>query len=162
MPKDRSVNHLDIPFRGKTGEQWYLSVFDGDSAFWDLPLNDAYFAEAKLTPLYVLRRPNIRRYYFKVPAGTRAFTVRLFPRNCGFINALVRRPDGTAAGYGEGCNYSVHVKSAIDPDAARWRVSIPVKVGDSAKDSVWSIDFATNIDGGLQLEGVPPWISIQK
>jgi len=160
--RDAKLNAWDIPFKGKAGDILTLTVADNDNAFWDLLPSDDYFAEAFLSPLYILRRPNIRRYYFRVPAGTKDFTVKLFPRNCGFVNGLVRRPDGTAAGFAEGCNYTVNGKLPSDPDAAKWWVKIPVspKPEEVKTDAVWSIDYAACIDGGLALEGVPPYISI--
>ncbi|MBQ7206563.1 MAG: hypothetical protein IJS01_02065 [Lentisphaeria bacterium] len=160
--RDAKLNAWDIPFKGKAGDILTLTVADNDNAFWDLLPSDDYFAEAFLSPLYILRRPNIRRYYFRVPAGTKDFTVKLFPRNCGFVNGLVRRPDGSTAGFAEGCNYTVNGKLPSDPDAAKWWVKIPVspKPEEVKTDAVWSIDYAACIDGGLALEGVPPYISI--
>ena len=160
--RDAKLNSWKIPFKGKVGDVLNLTISDNDNAFWDLPVNDAYFAEAKLTPLYILRRPNLRRYFFKVPAGTKNFTVKVFPRNTGFTSGLVRRPDGSIAGFNEGCNYSTAGKLPTDADASKWWIRIPVKTNpDEVKqDSIWSVDYATAIDGGLAFEGIPNWISI--
>ena len=163
-PKDKNAGNWKIPFKGKVGEQLTLTIADNDNAYWDLELSDSYFAEAKLTPLYMLRRPNLRRYFFKVPAGTKEFTVKVFPRNTGFTSGLIRRPDGSVAGFGEGCNYSVSTKLPTDADAAKWWVRIPVKTrpDEVKKDTVWSIDYATCIDGGLAFEGIPGWIAVTR
>ncbi|MBO5991930.1 MAG: hypothetical protein J6R00_09785, partial [Lentisphaeria bacterium] len=154
--EDVKDNKISCRLSGKTGEIFFIDLEDGNFYFWDIMPSDKFSAFLKSDEHTIMRRPNLRRYYFTVPENTKEFKVRLFGCMPGFISAALRGPDGKVAAEFEHTKLSVE-NIAPGPDAignALWLDTIKSPVP-----GVWSVDYAVESDGAFGLEGIPSWLS---
>lgn len=155
---DKTVWNLPIP--SDAGAILTLTIRDDNQSFWDVKTTSGAPVFIQLAGDTRFRRPNFRRYYFTVPAGTRKFAVRLIPGNVGFVQGVIRRPDGTVAAEAEGGKFAISKPGPENPAAASAIPRVEVVTADTTNtDSVWSIDFAVLIDGGVAFEGIPGYVS---
>lgn len=152
-------NAWSIPIPSDAGSVLTLTIEDNNQSFWNVKTTSGTPVFLKLAGDTRFRRPNFRRYYFTVPAGTRSFAVRLVPNHHGFIQGVIRRPDGTVAAEGQGGKFAVSKSEPGKQAAIATRIEVAPTAAETAGDAIWSIDFAVLIDGGIDFEGIPPYVS---
>ena len=153
---DVKDNKISCRLSGKANEIFFIDLEDGNVYFWDVMPSEKFAAFLKMDKYTVMRRPNLRRYYFTVPEGTEEFKIRLFASMTGFISAALRTPDGKVAAEFE--HTKIDVKDFV-PGTDAIGKSLWFDMVKAPVPGVWSVDFAVESDGAFGLVGIPSWLS---
>ena len=104
------------------------------------------------------------RFYLTVPKGTKKFTVNLQGIHTGPYGMMVLQANGKIAGLAEGINtgrcllpWSVGVPNV---DSTKQQLMVKVPSGQDGK--IWPLILWGSGDVGLQVKGIPPYLTRQK
>lgn len=121
-----------------------LEIHDDLRGRWDVSGPGARLVP--IDPPVAFGGPGTVRWYFRVPAGTRAFRAAIEAGHEGRYGLVVYRPDGSVAGEAHG--------SATAAGASRTQ-RLEINAGAGPNDAVWSLVAYAGMDLTLSLEGVP-------
>jgi len=152
-----SENRIPVKLFGKAGDLFFIDINSQSAHFWNIAITDKFAAFLRADKETMARRPQLRRYYFTVPEGTKEFKVRLFAWNPGFISAAVRTPDGKLFKEFEHTNIN---RFSGNPDSEFGKNAVWYNTIKNPVPGLWSVDFAVEIDGAISFEGIPSWYAV--
>ena len=114
----------------------------------------------KLVPESSMAQIRTARYYFFVPAGTKAFRMKITGIHVGPFGCTIQAPDGSTAAELSGSHFGEaqlpHLKGVTN---SQW---LDVSVGTAKTGEPWTAIFSAVGDLGIEFDGIPPYIAIKK
>lgn len=158
---DRDLSdEVQIPAAGT----WQIKVHDDQRGVWSASSDQAKVYSVAI-PGYRIGGAARKRLLFEVPEETTEFTVEVNGVHIGTYGAAVLDPDGQLLGYYLGANETMHlVTPGLKVDRNQYSSAyhdLKVEVPDNVSKGKWSLLFWGAGDIGIQLQGIPPWLSIQ-
>ena len=151
-----------LDFTGRKGAVEEVEIRDDMTSYWDVLSSRDAQVEAVVVPGYHLIAEGTKAYSFRVPAGTRSFSITVSGAHRGGFAAAIIRPDGTIAQDGTGRNDGdvllpwVKKSSRIRPEKV---FNIKCNV---STDEQWKIVLLAGGGALLKFDGIPPLISVIK
>jgi hypothetical protein len=150
---------------GKNSAQFNLVIDDDQRGVWNVA-GESLRIVAKVLPDFRLGGVGRSRYYFMVPTGTKEFTFRLVGVHTGSYGAVVLTPGAELAGSVQGSNPGAAlIQGSAGADTPRpadhpelSQLTIKPLPADTGK--VWSVLLSAAGDIGLQIENLPPYLSL--
>lgn len=147
---------------GAAGAQYRVVIDDDQRGVWTLE-GEQVDVVMHLVPNFRIGGVGRSLFSFHVPEGTTQLTLRLLGVHTGPYEAVLIAPDGKPAGHCRGHNPGGALIAGAAPgpvvqgNPERGEVTIPVAPEQAGK--MWGVILAAAMDIGVQLEGVPPFMS---
>ncbi|MCF6176607.1 MAG: glycoside hydrolase family 127 protein [Victivallaceae bacterium] len=152
-----------IKLSGKPGAIFKVVFRDDLRGVWDVAGKDVQVI-LKLTKGTSLGRPAIARFYLTVPKGTKQFKIHIRGVHTGAYGMLLQLPNGKIAIMKEGINTGKVLlpwSNGIEHrQSAEYSATINVPSWQAGK--IWPLIIWGSGDIGLQVEGIPPYLSRNK
>ncbi|MDH7570394.1 MAG: glycoside hydrolase family 127 protein, partial [Armatimonadota bacterium] len=155
-----------VALPGAVGTEYRVEVEDDQRGVWSLS-GEGLGIVAQTVPGFRIGGVGRVRYHLFVPAGTRRFQVRLLGVHEGVYGAALFTPAGRCAGYYQGANEGpALVPGAPGVSASGSKVgseqgTLAVVPAPEDTGKVWGLVLWAAGDIGVELEGVPPYLSCE-
>ena len=117
-----------------------------------------------LAPGTTLGRTGSAKVYLTVPVGTKSFSIRMQGVHTGPYGMLLLQPDGKIGGLAESVNSGKCLlpwaTGIANKDSASRQLNVKVPRGQDRK--VWQLIMWAAGDAGLQVQGIPPYLTLNK
>lgn len=147
---------------GDAGAQYRVVIDDDQRGVWTLD-GDAVDVVMHIVPNFRIGGVGRSLFSFHVPAGTTQFTIRLLGVHTGPYEAVVLGPDDEPVEHFRNHNPGGALIAGAPPGPQvrghPERGEVTVQVAPEQAGRMWSVILAAAIDIGVQLEGVPPFMS---
>ncbi len=150
---------------GPPGRVYRVVIDDDQRAIWNLQ-GDNLSIVMQAGEGFRLGGVGRARYAFYVPEGADEFTFKLTGVHTGRYGAVVLDPDGKVAGTHQSSNDGGALLPTTPPaDAAGGsgnspRGEVTVKPAPEQTGKLWSVILFAALDLGVELEGIPPYLSL--
>jgi len=139
---------------GQAGDPFKVVIADDQRGVWTLQ-GDGLKIVMQTVPGFHIGGVGRGRYHFLVPAGTPEFRIKLLGVHPGAYGAVVLTPDGQVAGQ----HQDINPGAALPPThPERGEVVVEPAAEDTGK--LWSVVLWAAGDIGVELVGVPPYLSL--
>lgn len=160
---ERHESRCALP--GVAGSEFRVVIEDDQRGVWTVK-GDRVAVVARTGPDFRIGGVGRTRFYFRVPVGTREFSLTVLGVHTGAYGAVVLTPSGQIAGQFQGSNPGPALVAGA-PKAStplppghpeRGQVVVTPQAEDTGK--VWSVVLSAAMDIGVELVGVPPYLAL--
>lgn len=153
----------EAKIKGSKGEIFKVVFHDDMRGLCDVRGKDVQVM-LNLSPDTMLGAPMFARFYLTVPKGAGLLKISISGVHTGTYGALVLIPDGRIGGMVEGINTGRTMlpwsSGIADENSANKTLSVIIPDGQDGK--VWPLIIWGIGDVGLQIDGIPPYLSRNK
>jgi hypothetical protein len=161
-----TAHEFRCPLAGAVGTEFKTVINDDQRGIWTLRGRDLGIV-VQTVPGFTIGGIGRNRYHFFVPVGAKEFRLKLLGVHPGGYGATVLSPTGKPAASFQDTNQGQAVLSrgiqpadGPAPDTHPERGELVVRPDPADTGKRWSVVLWAAIDIGVELEGVPPFLSL--